>query len=473
MNEMEKPYGFWSRKIVLYIIAFLIVTIFVNWYLFHENFIPWPFIVCGFLVAAGYFMMLNKLLHKWLQLPEKDFIKRLFLSALVIRVLAVVFFYFFFIAATGIAFEYNPVDSLFYHRTAQKIADHFQQGDFQVMSYTAGITFSDLGFNIYLGALYALFGPSLIITRLIAAGLSSLTVVLVYRIAKNIDATPLVTRTAGISAMLLPNFLVYLGSQLKETLMVFLITAFVYLTITIIRNQKRSAMNIALLLSVLFSLFMIRTVLASIAVFTLAGYGAVSHPSKRRIINMAVTVLLLAGFGYIILHSQIGVEIAEFLSKAGTSQSDNMRFRAERDFGNKYALMAGIPLFISIILMAPFPSFVYVPFQEFIWLLVGGNFIRNIYAFFLIVGIVYSIRHNFRNASILLFYAIGYLLVLASSPFAISERFHLPAVPGLLILAAIGITHSTTHLRKYFSLYLFFIFLVITGWNYIKLSGRL
>jgi hypothetical protein len=255
--------------------------------------------------------------------------------------------------------------------------------------------------------------------------------------------------------------------------MVFLIVSFIFLTITIIRNQNRSLNQVLLLLFVLFSLFMIRTVLASIAVATLAAYGAVSHPSKRRVVNVAVTILLLAGFGYIIINSQIGIEINEFLSKASTSQSDNMHFRAERDYGNKYALMAGIPLFLSIIFMAPFPSFIYVPYQEFIWLFIGGNFIRNIYALFAISGLIYSIRHNFRNVSILLFYAVGYLLMLATSPFAISERFHLTAVPGLLILGAIGITHSTAHLRKYFSLYLVFIFLIITLWNYIKLSGRL
>jgi hypothetical protein len=93
-------------------------------------------------------------------LTEKVFVRRLFLCSLVLRITAVIFLYIIFTAETGAPFEYNAVDSLFYHRTAQKIADHFTQGDFKVMNYTAGIAFSDLGFNIYLGILYALFGPS-------------------------------------------------------------------------------------------------------------------------------------------------------------------------------------------------------------------------------------------------------------------------------------------------------------------------
>ena len=58
------------------------------------------------------------------------------------------------------------------------------------------------------------------------------------------------------------------------------------------------------------------------------------------------------------------------------------------------------------------------------------------------------------------------------SNFAVAERFHLPAVPFLLCLAAYGMTHITRKEKKWFLPYVVFIVLAVIAWNYIKIAGR-
>jgi len=168
----------------------------------------------------------------------------------------------------------------------------------------------------------------------------------------------------------------------------------------------------------------------------------------------------------------MGNEIAAYYEKRTGALSENMQFRAAREGGNKYALMASAPLFLSVILMAPFPSFVYVFEQENLWMFLGANFIRNLYAFFAIVGLVYSIRYKFRERSLLIVFVLGYLGILANSGFAISERFHLPVVPVLIILAAAGMEQLKSVRRNYYLWYLLLVAGLVIGWNYIKLAGR-
>ena len=69
-------------------------------------------------------------------------------------------------------------------------------------------------------------------------------------------------------------------------------------------------------------------------------------------------------------------------------------------------------------------------------------------------------------------FTIGYLLVVANSAFAQSERFHQPALPFLMVFAAFGISKVTNTQKKYFTWYMAFIFIAIVAWSWFKLAGR-
>jgi hypothetical protein len=58
------------------------------------------------------------------------------------------------------------------------------------------------------------------------------------------------------------------------------------------------------------------------------------------------------------------------------------------------------------------------------------------------------------------------------SGFALSERFHLPAVPFLLILASYGINKFNKSTKRYYITYLLVVSVLIIAWNWFKLAGR-
>ncbi|HOL01268.1 MAG TPA: hypothetical protein PK860_07005, partial [Paludibacteraceae bacterium] len=103
----------------------------------------------------------------------------------------------------------------------------------------------------------------------------------------------------------------------------------------------------------------------------------------------------------------------------------------------------------------------------------GGNFVKNILAFFVIFALIWVIKNKvWRKYLLIGSFTIGYLLILAFSGFAHSERFHQPALPFILILAAVGISRVTNRSKKYFWWWMVFVFIAAIGWNWFKLAGR-
>jgi hypothetical protein len=72
----------------------------------------------------------------------------------------------------------------------------------------------------------------------------------------------------------------------------------------------------------------------------------------------------------------------------------------------------------------------------------GDLFTRNVYVFFVFVAFyVLFKKKRLRNNLLLSVFLASYLLKLANSGFALSPRFHIPALPFLLIFAGFGITN--------------------------------
>lgn len=461
--------GCWDKKLVVTIILFALTVFAAIILFFYDKLVDYSYIIGGILVISFYFLFMNFLFHAWREISSRKFQWNLLIASFVVRVIVAMALFIYYKSQTGEPFEYQAIDSKFYHFTALKMAEHFRNMDFNIANYISDLSFSDKGYNIYLAVIYT-FWPSIIVVRILNAFFSACTVWLIYKTGDAVIDNH-TGRIAGIMAMLLPNFLLYLGTHLKESLMLFLVVLTAYQVIRFIHFQQRGPGLIISLILLLFSLFTFRTVLAAAMLTAFVGYALIYHPFKNKMINISAMILLLAGFAYLALNSQIGAEIAEYLEKKN-AVSDHMEFRATRDGGNKLALLAGAPLFLSIIFIAPFPSFVFVPEQNPLWLFIGANFIRNVYAFFTIAGIIYLLKERIRKAYLIILFAVCYLGILANSGFAISERFHMPAVPFLLLLAATGISHRKKAMPPFFIFYLVFTGILILGWNFVKLAGR-
>ena len=69
-------------------------------------------------------------------------------------------------------------------------------------------------------------------------------------------------------------------------------------------------------------------------------------------------------------------------------------------------------------------------------------------------------------------FEIAYLGIVSASGFANSERFLLPGLPVLLILAAYGITLLDAKNYRYVKIWYWIVPLMIVGWAVFKLGSR-
>ena len=126
-----------------------------------------------------------------------------------------------------------------------------------------------------------------------------------------------------------------------------------------------------------------------------------------------------------------------------------------------------------MIFIIPFPTIVNTPNQQNQQLIHGGNYVKNILAFFVMFGLFMMLKQKkWKEHLLILSFMLGYLMVIALSAFAHSERFHQPALPFILIFASYGISNISNNEKKYFKLYIGIIFVAIVVWSWFKLAGR-
>lgn len=461
------PKYFSSKAITLYIGVLVLCNL-----LFLNRILSPMFWVFGIVEVFAFFHFSNKLTRTWANSSEKRFVKRLFQTALIIRMGWVVFSYFFYSAMTGKPFEWGAADAFGYHETGEWIADLLQIGELQQYVDSMKDRYSDMGYSLYLGFQYVVTGKSIFIARILKAIYGAYTCVLIYQLAKR-NFGEETGRMAAIFCMLIPTLIFYSGLHTKEVEMVFLTVAFLERTDKLLRGKKYSFSTIILPLLLACSLFFFRTVLGATAVFALFttlifSTNKVLGMGKRTL--LIVWVLIAAGY---FVGGKIATEVEEVWAARNQTQQTSMEWRSEREGGNRFAKYAGGAVFAPMIFVIPFPTVVGTPNQENQQIINGGNYVKNIMAFFTLFALFLIIKtRRWREYLLIGSFTIGYLIVLALSAFAQSERFHQPALPFILILSAYGVSQLTNRIKKYYTWWLMLIFVAIVAWSWFKLAGR-
>jgi len=426
----------------------------------------------GAVEVLAFFHYSNQLTRKWGSYSEKKFEKKIFQTALIIRVCWVVFSYFFYQFMTGSPFEFDSADARGYHTEGSWVADLILKGDMSpYFNYLKG-RYSDMGYAFYLGWEYVLTGKSIFIARILKALYGAITVVLVYRLSKR-TFNEEVGRMAAIFCMLMPNLILYCGIHTKEVEMVMLTVWFVERADKLIRERKYSFNTLFLPIVLAGSLFFFRTVLGATAVFAL--FTALILSSNKMLgvgKRTMLTIWVLVAVGYFV-GGKVANEVEEVWSARNENQQTSMEWRANREGGNKLAKYAGGAVFAPMIFVIPFPTIIETPNQENQKIINGGNYVKNIMAFFVIFAFYWVVKNKvWRDYLLIGSFTIGYLIVLALSAFAQSERFHQPVLPFIMILSAFGLSLMTNKEKKYFNWWTILIFVAITGWSWFKLAGR-
>jgi hypothetical protein len=426
---------------------------------------------------------------------ESRFEKRIFLIAFIPRVIWIFLIFTIFMNSYGDAFGFENGDAKFYDDLGRDFARGLRDGHIvstwkDMMNY---LDVSDMGYALYVGIIYWLTGATeiashalgaavttnpigIISVRLLKCLWSSLTVILLYRLAKrNFDTQT--ARDAAIFCALWPNFWYYCGAHLKETEMVFLSVLFVEQADQMLRSRQFTAWKVVPVLLIAATILTFRTPLALVAFLSLI-FSVVMSSSRvvnwgKRIVVGGLAVLLLGvGFG-----NQLEEKAQDLLEQAQSSQQrTNMEWRARRDNGNAFAKYAGKSVFAPMIFTIPFPSMVR-PWdgQDVQQILNGGNFVKNILSGFTIFAMVMLlISGKWREHLLPLSFLLGYLVVLTMSTFAQSERFHQPAMPFEFMFAAYGLSIAVTQkkYKRWFTYWCGLMFVACIAWNWFKIAGR-
>ena len=90
------PKYFTTKAIALYIIVLMVIPV-----AFSGYGMSWLWILFGVVEVTSFFYFTNILTKRWAEYSERTFLRQLFITAFVIRVVWVVFSYFFYISMTG------------------------------------------------------------------------------------------------------------------------------------------------------------------------------------------------------------------------------------------------------------------------------------------------------------------------------------------------------------------------------------
>lgn len=458
------PKYFTNKAITLYVIALLIVSL--VFFSYTMSILWWLF---GIIEVVGFFYFSNILTRKWGNIYPARFQKKIFLTAIIIRVVWVFFSYVLYTIMTGQPFEFSVGDAKMYQRLGEALAET-GFGNYENVFW--GMPVSDRGYGTYLGVLYMVVGNSIIIARLIKALLGAWMCVLIYRLAtRNFGEE--VGRMAAIFCMLMPNLIYYSGLHLKEAEMLFLTVLFIERADSLIRVHKYTLLTVIPTLLIGGSLFFFRTVLGATAMFSL--FTALIF-SSRRVLTMSKKVVII---GWVVVAltffagSTIINEVEEIWESRFENQETSLEYRSKREGGNAFAKYASKSVFVPFIFIIPFPTMVDVAHQQNQQLLHGGYVVKNVMAFFVLFALFFIIKEKkWRDNIMITSFTVAYLIVVALSAFAQSERFHLPALPFLLILAAYGLSNISNNEKKYFNWYLILLFFIFIAWNWFKMAGR-
>lgn len=454
-----------TKGVVLYLISLALVSI-----LYIQYVIPWYFMTMGLAEVSVFFLLSNKLSKEWQTIPRtKAFEKKLFLGALLIRLLWVVFSYFFYTQQTGQPFEYGVADALGYHEEAKWLASMDWNAVFNYLFYSRS-GYSDSGYPLYLTLLYKLIGPKILLVRVIKAFLSAFMCVLIYRLTCRVLGDK-VGRMAAVFCAFMPNLYVYCGLHLKETEMLFLTVAFLERADYVLRSERVRFGNVAVPILLCISLFFFRTALgavAALAFLTALMFSSSKVTTKARRWRVAlwtiVAVVVLGG-------SAIVNEVEVLLQNRQTNQE--LRRYEQTSRGNLWAKYATGSVMAPMVFVLPFTTM--VDTGQYSQLVVhGGNFVRNFMGVFVLIGLFSAIftKKNWRDLSLVGSFTIGYLFVISLSGFANSERFLLLGLPGLLIMAAYGISELTLKSYKWVKIWYVVVVLMQIGWAFFKIGSR-
>lgn len=426
----------------------------------------------SFIIAAlcsmYYYFSFKKLIH------ISNFKNRIFWISFFIRTVAVICYYFIFLNVTNTPFEVTFADSVFYDEMGQKIANEIR---------TLRLNFSwlfhkrqadDTGYGFFLGGLYTLFNDSIFLTRIVQAIISSLTVVLAYKISKAIWDEKIGRYTAILFSGF-HTFILYATLHLREFLMVYILFFLIYQFLKY-KESPHFKQILKILLGIICLLFL-RSVIVVVFIAAIGIYTfLMERKSTKRIV---LSGLIFIGFVLVVFNIPFFEATAtKLLGYVGLEDEVRLGgYSQERVMGTGMSLAQYVigPIAIIPSLLFPIPSLLKLSIEQFgqsmHWYFTGGLFLWIFLSIFYFKGIYQSIKDKNKNAIFIMILIFLYAIVLVKAFYFSSIRFNQIKMPLLLLFVPFGMSLMKS---KRFNYTIYFIIAsgIILGYNYLRVSGR-
>lgn len=459
--------GFSILGIAVYLLALLIVSLWFRPFAMRTEWWIW-----GIGTVVLFFMGTWNLCQRWQHDDRRKFLMKVFWTAFILHAVYVTAMVYYYYYRTGLSLEYGAADSIGYHLTASHFADDIREGHFRKVFRTLNANtmgFSDQGYVLYLTSLYTVFGKNVLGPRILKALMSAWMCISLYRLAeRNLDEKT--ARLTAVMAMLLPHFFHYNGTYLKETELIFLATLAMERFDYLIHSQRYRFWNILWPIVLTAMTFGFRTVVGMILIgsFVISILFAETALVSKKAKTIGIGVVVLTTL--VLLVTPIGKEMI-FIFQLNIKESGFLTWKYEH-LGLRYAEYAHYKYMAPGAFTLPLTNLVEVANNNQ-KLMTGTYFVKNYLAFFVMWCIVVAIREKrVRDFRLFGSYTVVYVLVIAFSFAANSERYHLPAMPGFLLMGAYAITHFRKKDHAWYYTYCGLLLVAIVAWNYLKLSAR-
>lgn len=374
---------------------------------------------------------------------EKDFLIRVFLIGLLVRISFATFLH---------VFEYRTFfgeDSGVYDVFGDKIANYWwgTYGTKDVYLQRA-LSIGDAGWGMkyLIGAIYFLVGRNPFAAQLFITVFGAFTSILIYICSKKIFNNQRVAKIAALIVALCPSLIIWSSNILKDGLIIFLL-ALVMVNILYLMERLRYEQLILLALAMFGILSLRFYIFYMVAVSVVGSFLVGTSNSVKSIIGRTSAIVMLGvAFTYFGAVDTATTDFEKYgslervqISRDYLAGSANSGYASDTDVSTTGAAISALPLGLTYLMLAPFP-WEMTSFRQAITLpemLVWWASIP-----LLIIGLWYTIKHRLRSAiAILLFtlmLTIGYSLFQGNVGTAYRQRAQIQVF--LFIFISVGWT---------------------------------
>ena len=450
----------------VYLLALLSISM-----VFRDHALELKWMLWGIGEVLFFFVLTSIFYPRWKNDEPKQFWRKVFWIALAIRLLYVVFSYYYFSVQNGQPFI-GPGDEMGYYNRSVGLSKYIRRGDFGfVINFLKGYSlgFSDHGYLIWLTFIHTIFGRKVWIARIFKALMSAYLCIVVHKLSSRTFGER-TGRLAAVMCVFMPILIQLTGTHIKEMEMIFLSILALERMDYLIRSKKYTLWNILFPILLIGMSFGFRTVIGMCLIFAFLVFVILSPNNlvnrKGKIITLSATLVVFLVFLFTAIGSEM--KIVYMLNFSGT----DYLARKYESLGLKYSELSKSKYLFPGAFVLPLSPMVDVT-PDHNKMLHGSTYIKNFLGFFAMLSIVIAFRQRkWRDFSLIGAYELSYLAIVVFTFTSNSERYHEPAIPLILVMAAYAMTHLRRKDLKLFYVYCAVLFVALFAWNWLKLAAR-